>query len=359
MPEPGGSPHAGEQLQAARYDHAFIVTYGRSGSTLLQGVLNALPGYLIRGENYDVMRNLELMFNRLPRFSTPAATEPRERYEPKDPFFGFENFNDATLAGGLRAFLEHVLLHGTDPAALRCLGFKEIRYTPENVGRRVAFLRRLFPGCAIIYNTRDPQDVVQSEFQKDKEVAYFEQFNTLLEEADQADPHSFLVKYEDVARGSGTLEGLHDFLGEPFDHARIDAVLSVKHSYHNTAAGQLYSNFPRFVQVNKRLQGLSLLVIDLFSPQDDTIRFGGLMLSEGEAEPRRIKTVLDERGRSLKFRAAFDLPSPGLAKRIDHQAAPKARFEVSFPRRAGEEHRVFFDNDELAVTIRCEPPTPA
>src|SRR5688572_1085508 len=31
--------------------HLFIVTYGRSGSTLLQGVLNSIPGYLIRGEN--------------------------------------------------------------------------------------------------------------------------------------------------------------------------------------------------------------------------------------------------------------------------------------------------------------------
>src|SRR3954464_1127587 len=29
----------------------FVVTYGRSGSTLVQGLLNALPGTLVRGEN--------------------------------------------------------------------------------------------------------------------------------------------------------------------------------------------------------------------------------------------------------------------------------------------------------------------
>ena len=37
--------------EAPRNDlsYVFICTYGRSGSTLLQGVLNSIPGYLIRG----------------------------------------------------------------------------------------------------------------------------------------------------------------------------------------------------------------------------------------------------------------------------------------------------------------------
>ena len=36
----------------------FIFTYGRSGSTLLSGYLNALPGYCIRGENYMAVAHL-------------------------------------------------------------------------------------------------------------------------------------------------------------------------------------------------------------------------------------------------------------------------------------------------------------
>jgi len=31
--------------------YVFVVTYGRSGSTLMQGLLNALPGVLVRGES--------------------------------------------------------------------------------------------------------------------------------------------------------------------------------------------------------------------------------------------------------------------------------------------------------------------
>jgi len=33
----------------------FIVTYGRSGSTLLQNMINALPGHILRGENANLL----------------------------------------------------------------------------------------------------------------------------------------------------------------------------------------------------------------------------------------------------------------------------------------------------------------
>ena len=29
-------------------DHVFVMTYGRSGSTLLMGILNSIPGWLLR-----------------------------------------------------------------------------------------------------------------------------------------------------------------------------------------------------------------------------------------------------------------------------------------------------------------------
>ncbi len=34
------------------------MTYGRSGSTLVQGILDSIPGYLIRGENRDALPHL-------------------------------------------------------------------------------------------------------------------------------------------------------------------------------------------------------------------------------------------------------------------------------------------------------------
>src|SRR3954447_25026285 len=37
--------------EAPSYRYVFVVTYGRSGSTLVQGLLNTLPQTLVRGEN--------------------------------------------------------------------------------------------------------------------------------------------------------------------------------------------------------------------------------------------------------------------------------------------------------------------
>ena len=43
---------------SAGMDHVFVMTYGRSGSTLLMGILNSIPGWLLRGENRHAMRHL-------------------------------------------------------------------------------------------------------------------------------------------------------------------------------------------------------------------------------------------------------------------------------------------------------------
>ena len=56
-----------------------MVTYGRSGSTLLMGLLNTLPGYLIRGENRDALHHL-FLFDQTMRTESgrgPEAQAPR------------------------------------------------------------------------------------------------------------------------------------------------------------------------------------------------------------------------------------------------------------------------------------------
>lgn len=41
-----------------RFNHILIITYGRSGSTLLMSLLNTVDGVLIAGENYNVCLHL-------------------------------------------------------------------------------------------------------------------------------------------------------------------------------------------------------------------------------------------------------------------------------------------------------------
>lgn len=348
--------------QSAKYDRLFIVTYGRSGSTLLQGLLNAISGYRILGENFDAMGPVEHLYRSLPRFGVqlaPGRTEPRQATQPTEPFFGFEHFNAASFAAGLRLFVDHVLSQGADPSLLRCIGFKEVRYTPENVARKVDFLRALYPGCGIIYNIRDPQEVAESEFQREKDAAWFGAFNTLLRDRAAADPDACLVRYEDVIRASGSLISLYDFLGETFDKEQVEAVLAVKHSYHSKGTGQVHSDVPRFVRVNGRLEGFAVFVVDRFVVKDGVVAIGGLVLGQGgTADPRRFARVLDHHGTSVEFKARFGMASPVFGEKYKTEAAARGRFQISFRPASPDEHRVFFDDATWALAMRAGAASP-
>ena len=52
--------------------YLFVLTYGRSGSTLLQGILNSIPGYLVRGENRQILFHLH-------EFHRTGVAERREQ----------------------------------------------------------------------------------------------------------------------------------------------------------------------------------------------------------------------------------------------------------------------------------------
>lgn len=51
--------------KSLRYNHILIITYGRSGSTLIQGILNAIPGVRVFGENGNVFFDLYKTFKKL------------------------------------------------------------------------------------------------------------------------------------------------------------------------------------------------------------------------------------------------------------------------------------------------------
>ena len=47
------------------FESVLIVTYGRSGSTLLQGILNNIDGVLVRGENNNFIYGLYEAYKKL------------------------------------------------------------------------------------------------------------------------------------------------------------------------------------------------------------------------------------------------------------------------------------------------------
>ena len=157
----------------ARFPFVFIVTFGRSGSTLLQGLLNAIDGYCIRGENHGALFFVHKAIAEIGH----AATVWKDTNTPAHAMYGAylyraEEFEKACL----NAFFENVL---NVPADARCCGFKEIRHTmgemsDEEFHAYMDFLERSFPGAAFIFNVRSIENTARSSWWSatDKAIKY-------------------------------------------------------------------------------------------------------------------------------------------------------------------------------------------
>jgi hypothetical protein len=215
---------------ARELGHVFIVTYGRSGSTLLLGVLNSLPGYLIRGENRDALYHL-YMFH-----SVCAADRAKQRTgshpdDTRNPFFGIRNFPGNKSIAGIRRLVTETLLR--PQADTRVTGFKEIRWYQPDLPEYVAFLQRVFPGARFIVNTRNHAEVAKSKWWADHEDAHGTLAAleaSLLELAASLGDAAYHVHYDDYVADPSVLRGLIGWLGEEYDEARVAEVMGVPHS---------------------------------------------------------------------------------------------------------------------------------
>ena len=141
-------------------DHVFVMTYGRSGSTLLMGILNSIPGWLLRGENRHAMRHL-YEFHRS-GLAEKARVDPVRASQPTHPWFGIEAFPEDVSLAHIRALAEATLLR-PEPDT-RVTGYKEIRWYDDDLPDYLDFLRQVFPGARFVLNTRNLEDVAASNY---------------------------------------------------------------------------------------------------------------------------------------------------------------------------------------------------
>lgn len=218
-----------EDGRGRELSYLFVMTYGRSGSTLLTGLLNAIDGYLIRGENRDALHHLYLFHHTLEteKAREPAAATRRRTH----PFFGI---GDVPLSRSVnlsrRLALETVLRPKADT---RVVGFKEIRWYHRDLEEYVAWLRQVFPGARFLLNTRHQPDVLASKWwsegrDKSADLAAIEtRLRTL---AQSLGPDAFHVHYDDYVADPGVLRAMYDWLGEVYDEEAVRAIMAIKHS---------------------------------------------------------------------------------------------------------------------------------
>lgn len=205
----------------------FIVTYGRTGSTLLQNLLMTIPGCTVRGENFNM---LEPLFKVVGRARQAKFTWGKNPTTPQDPWFGADLISPPALRRALvDAFVHHALC---PPKEARWFGFKEIRYDAfgDQFPEVLDFIRAMFKNATIVFNTRNVADVSASAWWKDWEPKKVANLVSTMDKrfADYAAAHPdccFQTRYEDFSVNPEALRPLFDRLGEPFDPAAVRKVL--------------------------------------------------------------------------------------------------------------------------------------
>jgi hypothetical protein len=220
---------AGEEPWAGlRY--VFVLTYGRSGSTLLQNLLATAPGVLIRGENQGVLFRLYQYHSRVLHHRERLA--PNAPLPSTHPWFGIDGYPEERALADLRHLVLDTLIRPLPDS--RTVGFKEIDWPSGALADYITFLRQVFPGAGFIVNTRDLADVARSKWwarraDAAEHLARLER--QLLDVAASLGEDAFRVHYDDYCADREALRPLFGWLDAPFDRSLVDAVMTLRHSY--------------------------------------------------------------------------------------------------------------------------------
>jgi hypothetical protein len=210
--------------------YLLVVSPGRSGSTLVQGLLNTLPGTLIRGENGFVLR---------PLFQAERALRgTRSRYyhgsdQMTSAFYGIGETDADELVRALRGQLVRQLLGRANPTRVRTIGFKEIRWEEipsDEISEFFDFVERLFPEARFVLNHRDPATTIQSGHWRDVDeataLAAIARVNAIQDwlryHRPTLDTHYEVITGADETARDAALRDLAEFAGARCDDATLD-----------------------------------------------------------------------------------------------------------------------------------------
>lgn len=220
-----------------KFNNIFIVTYGRSGSTLLQGILNGVDGILIRGENNNFVYHLFKSYEAI-----RLAKKTKKGNKPQGAWYGAHLLDDEYFIKSLRKLLKNLLLADRiGDKSVSCFGFKEIKYIHfmDDLIDYLYFLKKIFPKAAFIFNFRNNDDVAKSGWWKKRDTIEIKKLLNEFEEKcliyqDENKESCFSIDYEDVVNKSERLNALFTFLGAEYNEKKIDYILSLPHSYDPT-----------------------------------------------------------------------------------------------------------------------------
>lgn len=253
----------GPQIMLSKFENVFIVTYGRSGSTLLSGVLNSIPGFIVRGENHNYMYSLYSAYRKV--VASVENHGGQSASASTDPWWGVNEIDLDVFVADIRRLADNVLIGGTKEKPL-VYGFKEIRYPwvtkNGDLEGYLSFLRKLYPRSCFIFNYRNLDEVFRSGWWPGRDAGEKEEGRRLIAEfesaagsiASQHGDYCFEITYRDICSMSPRVEEMFNFLGVPFIQEDVTRVLSKRHSYDNRPEGDGWDEAVPFSML-KRILG--------------------------------------------------------------------------------------------------------
>lgn len=211
--------------------HVFIITYGRSGSTLLQNILNSCAGVCIRGENNNALVPLFRSYVLVKKVKAEHAADGRLKFQP---WFGSSQLDDQDYARSLgEGFVKSIL---RPPPDTTTVGFKEIRYnalSDNEFSKYLDFILLAFKSTKLVFNTRNADDASRSSWWSNMDQSTVKEMIkkqderfTNYSEANHGRCHT--VCYDNYIHEPERLEPLFKFIEEPFDIKKVKRVLSHK-----------------------------------------------------------------------------------------------------------------------------------
>lgn len=326
------------------YNNILIITYGRTGSTLLQGILNSIEGCTIRGENYNFCYGLFKSFQSL---RSTIIKQGGNGVEVTSPFFGSHFFNEETFLKDAKALLENQLKVTNESA----WGFKEIRYTTDALGgdnqyqltEYLDFLDKLLPNSAFIFLTRNHADVIDSAFWKDKDksvalknIIKFESNSQIWSKGHN---NTFFISYEDIVTCNDTFKDMYAFIGKDFDLRKYEEVMGLEHSYagkeKNLSRTNSFTGHSNDLNMLRKLKYCKCEFVEdffvdnesgfLLISDQDCIDVGGVCLIDKRYEPSMFRLILVSD--DMEYQAIWDIKSPVIEKKhLLNKNSKRARF---------------------------------
>lgn len=323
-----------------KFESILIVTYGRSGSTLLQGILNSIDGVLIRGENSNFFYSLYQSYQRLIR------TQQYSGEDPTKPWYGSQEINLDLFLQQLSSIGKNILVQ--DRSNVRCYGFKEIRYAwsgdeivdylellkEDKFEQYLDFLTKIFPQPCFIFNTRKLEAVLASQWWTKGDAEQHRQQLLALENKFQSftqknSDRCFSITYEDLIYKTAKLQDLFNFLGATYQDNTIDSILARSHSYGCKTFKE--STDPRIVYEPLRFYAnfLADILVDNLPPTispHEPFNFQGVVIpKQDRVAISSVKAITEER----VYEAKLGIESPYYGKKYPHiDNSNLARFQI-------------------------------